>query len=98
MFVLFLAGMLAGSATNLRHQQMPPLSQLISNGIFCGFFGIVGGAVATFFLPDRNQIMMVASGVVCSCVVALFSNEEIKAFSATVIRKVVATIFNLKLK
>lgn len=96
--ILFFTGMLTGSTANIRNQQFPPLAQFVANGIFCGFFGIVGGAIPNFFLAEQNHIVTISSGVVCSGAIALFSNEEIKDFLIRIIKRGVATVFNWKLE
>ena len=75
LFILFLAGGVSGGVLPLRGGQVPPLPVIISNAILCGFLGIVGGGISSYFLPVQSNIIMLASGVCCSCSVSLFSNE-----------------------
>ena len=92
LFILFLAGGVAGGVLPLRDGHIPPLPVIISNAILCGFFGIVGGGISSYFLPIQNNIIMLASGVCCSCGVSLFSNEEIKLFLRNILRKIVTLV------
>jgi hypothetical protein len=82
----------AGGVLPLRGGQIPPLQVIISNAILCGFFGIVGGGISSYFLPGQNNIIMLASGVFCSCIVSLFSNEEIKLFLRDILQKIVTLV------
>lgn len=97
MLVLFLAGTLSGSITQMRDEIPPNLSKLIPNGIFCGLFGIIGGAIPDLFLASQNHIVTIASGIGFSHSIALFSNEEIKTFLAKIIKYGIAKLFNWRL-
>ncbi len=93
LLILFAAGFIAGGVLPLRDGKIPPLPVIISNAIFCGFFGIVGGGISTYFLPGENyEIVMLVNGVICSCSVSLFSNEEIKLFLRDILQKIVTLV------
>ena len=92
LFILFLAGGVAGGVLPLRSGQIFPLPVIISNAILCGFFGIVGGGISSYLLPGHDNIIMLASGVCCSCGISLFSNEEIKLFLRNILQKIVTLV------
>lgn len=91
LFILFLAGGVAGGVLPFRGGNIPPLHVTISNAILCGFLGIVGGGISSYVLPGQN-IIMLASGVCCSCGVSLFSNEEIKIFLRNILQQIVKLV------
>lgn len=92
LFILFLAGGVAGGVLPFRGGNIPPLPVTISNAILCGFLGIVGGGISSYVLPEQNNIIMLASGVCCSCSVSLFTNEEIKLFLRNISQNIVRLV------
>lgn len=104
MAFLFVVGFLVGVAMTLKNsyekgKQENDLMVSFSASLSCGFFAIVGGGIVTLLLPNPpSPTMMATGGIILACVASLFTTEEMKVFFNSVIKRLVAVAFNLRLK
>lgn len=103
MLILFVVGIMVGAAMTLKtsYEKGNNYNFIVSftASISCGFFAVVGGGISTLLLPQpTSPIMMMTGGIILSCIASLFTTDEIKLFFSNVIKKVMAIIFNFKLK